>query len=353
MANNKSDHNSISNLKAKTYDKLFPNNGKSKRHLRILAIDGGGVKGYFTAYALKKLYDEFNINFVDEFDLVVGTSTGSIIGASLLMGFDYDEIYRQYNEFHDSMFKRNTIVDTLRMPLFPQYDSKFLKTSLENYFGDLTLRDLYDKSQKSFLFTATNYNEGKPVIFGSPNLSPLNSRYQRYLLKDAILSSAAAPLYFSPYSEEITDDWIVDGGIWSNNPLQVALMYALGDMGYAMDEISIFSFGQTFVEGVSVKPNVGRSLLKDFRNNELSVLYSATLLAQMNFSNLFCTSTLKERFFRYAPEMRVDNSKTDFITDKFKEYAHLYYEQNKEDVLYFLKNKVNRRYQKNDEKRYN
>lgn len=54
----------------------------SKR-FQILALDGGGIKGIFSAAFLAKIEEDLEIKVVDHFDLIVGTSTGGIIALGL------------------------------------------------------------------------------------------------------------------------------------------------------------------------------------------------------------------------------------------------------------------------------
>jgi patatin-like phospholipase/acyl hydrolase len=53
---------------------------------RILCLDGGGIKGVFTAAALARVEDQTKKRIVDHFDLICGTSTGGILAIGLGMG---------------------------------------------------------------------------------------------------------------------------------------------------------------------------------------------------------------------------------------------------------------------------
>ncbi len=328
-------------------------NNSDKKKLRILSIDGGGAKAYFTAYAIKKLKEEFDIDLFDYFDLFVGNSSGSVLISMILFDIHPNTIYYQFDAEGERMFEKETFLTTINSPLFAKYSNRVLKEQLNKLFGNITLKDLYKKFNKSFLITATNFNEGKPVIFGSPNIEGLNPRYQRYLLKEAIISSAAAPFFFSPFMEELTEDWIIDGGVWSNNPSLVGLMFATSHFKKNYDEIEMLSFGQSFVEDANFKPAKRSHVLRNFQSNEFSILYSASMLSQMNFHSLFTVKTLGERYFRYSPEKEIKDVRLDEINPDFKEYAHEYYEKNKKALVAFITEGKNQKYDKNSEKRYN
>ena len=64
------------------------------RQRRILAIDGGGIKGVFPASFLATVEDSIGNNVADYFDLIVGTSTGGIIALGLGLGLSAKEILR-------------------------------------------------------------------------------------------------------------------------------------------------------------------------------------------------------------------------------------------------------------------
>ena len=57
---------------------------------RVLSIDGGGIRGLYAAYILKRIHEELNIVYSDFFDLIVGTSTGSIIAGAIAVDGDCD-----------------------------------------------------------------------------------------------------------------------------------------------------------------------------------------------------------------------------------------------------------------------
>jgi hypothetical protein len=54
--------------------------------MKLLAIDGGGIRGIYASQVLERVQNEFNAEFHREFDLVAGTSTGSIIAAAIAFG---------------------------------------------------------------------------------------------------------------------------------------------------------------------------------------------------------------------------------------------------------------------------
>ena len=79
---------------------------------RILAIDGGGIKGVFPASFLATVEDTINDNIANYFDLIVGTSTGGIIALGLGLGLSAKDILEFYEKSAPHIFGGNCFCDT-------------------------------------------------------------------------------------------------------------------------------------------------------------------------------------------------------------------------------------------------
>src|ERR1700722_17996749 len=75
---------------------------------RILSLDGGGAKGFYTLGVLKEIEALAGRPLHEQFDLIFGTSTGAIIAALLALGSPVDEIHRLYKEYVPVVMKRRT-----------------------------------------------------------------------------------------------------------------------------------------------------------------------------------------------------------------------------------------------------
>lgn len=73
---------------------------------KILTIDGGGARGYFVAYILKRMKDDYNINYSEYFDMIAGTSTGSLIAGALGLGIEEQKIVDVYLNRKDYIFQK-------------------------------------------------------------------------------------------------------------------------------------------------------------------------------------------------------------------------------------------------------
>ena len=80
----------------------------SRRRFQLLALDGGGVRGIFTAALLAGLEEDVGSPVVDHFDLIVGTSTGGIIALALGAGLTPREILDFYVDERHAIFAPST-----------------------------------------------------------------------------------------------------------------------------------------------------------------------------------------------------------------------------------------------------
>ncbi len=115
---------------------------------RILAIDGGGVRGYLAASILANIESYLNrvtetsINLGARFDFIAGTSTGGIIAIGLALGLRAEAIRDLFVEFVPKVFgikNRRNVVKRLK---YPRYGSAELRGVFENVFRNTTLGDL-------------------------------------------------------------------------------------------------------------------------------------------------------------------------------------------------------------------
>ena len=245
---------------------------------RILALDGGGLKGVLSLGFLHRIErilkerhgNESSFRLCDYFDLIAGTSTGAIIAAVLAMGWTVEEIHEKYMILGQRVFEKSF----LRKGLFrAKYDKDKLDQELKKTFGADTLLG-GPELQTGLLIITKRIDSGSPwPISNNPEGKYFGSRTSGtigngdYPLWQVVRSSTAAPAYFDP--EKITikktdrdsvEGLFVDGGVSPfNNPALQALMYATID-GYGIrwplgsDNILLVSVGTGAAD-----PNVKKS----------------------------------------------------------------------------------------------
>lgn len=192
---------------------------------KIIAIDGGGIRGIFPAQILKRIKDELNIEFCENIQIIAGTSTGSIIAAALATEYPINKIVELYKTKGDEIFHRNYSgllnIRNWKGYFKSKYNNDYLKKALNGIFNDLTL----SQTKAKLMISASNISNGNVFIFKS-NYDPDFIRDKNTKIADAVLASCSAPTFFNPI--KIKEYLLADGGLWANNPSLIALTEAMG-----------------------------------------------------------------------------------------------------------------------------
>jgi patatin-like phospholipase/acyl hydrolase len=190
---------------------------QSRQKFRILSLDGGGIRGAFTASFLSSIEDHLANPLADHFDLIAGTSTGAIVAAGLALGHKASTIRDFYEVEGPKIFSApwwNFGV------LQSKYEQSKLSEALVGVFGNKRMRD----ANCRLIIPSINISGGQTVMFKTPHLPNMIRDPQR-LISDVLLATTAAP-YFLPQAH-LDDGTYVDGGLWANNPSMTAICEAL------------------------------------------------------------------------------------------------------------------------------
>jgi hypothetical protein len=200
---------------------------------RILAIDGGGVRGIFPAHILASLAKQLG-KLSGLFDLVAGTSVGAIVAAAIARDVDLDRLCTLYEAEAAAIFSRR--VGSVRGVVRSAYSSVALQKLLTDVFGEATFAEVPGR----LVVVATDVSNGTVFLMKSSYLSSF-VRDGDIRLKDGILASCAAPGYFDPV--RVKEYLLADGGLWGNNPSLIAYTEAVGKLGIKAEEVRILSLG--------------------------------------------------------------------------------------------------------------
>lgn len=204
---------------------------------RILALDGGGLRGIFTAAALTEAENAFGFAFVDCFDLLVGTSTGGIVALGLASGRTCREMLSFYREAGPLIFSNPR---RFRRLVGPKYDRSALDELLRRELGDTTrMNDL----SKPVCITAHELVRGNTRVWKDDHSAGLRWGGDQLVWKVAAATSAA-PTYFAPVQLGDADSHI-DGGVWGNNPAMVGITEAVRYARRELRDIRLLSVGTT------------------------------------------------------------------------------------------------------------
>lgn len=203
--------------------------------LRILSIDGGGIRGIVPATVLAALEDEAGRPICELFDLIAGTSTGGILALALTVPaaddatrprFTAEELVDLYVEEGPKIFDRSLLdrVRTVDGIADEKYRNDGLRDALDRYLGDARLRD----TLVDVLVTAYDTAERAPFFFRTTRADPPGWDWP---MASAALATATAPTYFEPV-RLVTPDGsrefsLIDGGVFATNPAMCALAETL------------------------------------------------------------------------------------------------------------------------------
>ena len=177
----------------------------------VLSLCGGGTSGYMSSSFLTNIEENLNISLGTKFDLVVGVSTGSILGSLICNDIKCSEISNIYKESHKNVFYKKY---WFRVILKSLYKNEDLEKEIMSYFGNSTI----DSLPTNFMTYALSLSNPKlKTVF-------FKSWKDKVKLKDAIISSCSAPIAFEPTC--IEDDFYIDGGLSLNDPTLCAYVEA-------------------------------------------------------------------------------------------------------------------------------
>jgi predicted acylesterase/phospholipase RssA len=212
--------------------------GLSRDRFQILSLDGGGLRGMFTAAVLAQLEEDHGIRVVDHFDLVAGTSTGGIIALGLGMGMSPRQILQFYTEHGHRIFRNRSGLRGARHWIRSKYSERPLRDALAQVFGDRLLGE----STKRLVIPAYDLGASDVYLFRTPHLCHLRRDWRERAV-DVALSTAAAPTYFP--TMPLRGARLIDGGVFANNPVMVAITEAVGPLGIDLSNVKAFSVGTT------------------------------------------------------------------------------------------------------------
>jgi patatin-like phospholipase/acyl hydrolase len=208
---------------------------------QILSLDGGGIKGLFSAAVLAKWEEDLACVLTDHFDLIVGTSTGGIVALGLGLGLRPREIVQFYLGQGDKIFPNGwtSLYRTARQFVRSKFSPTPLRIALQNCFGE----KLLGHSTKRLAIPSYDLGQGDVRVFKTAHHERLRRDFKLPAWKIA-LATSAAPTFF-PAFREIEERRLIDGGVWANNPVMLATVEAMAVLKVPRENISALSLGTT------------------------------------------------------------------------------------------------------------
>ncbi|MEO0817542.1 MAG: patatin-like phospholipase family protein [Pseudomonadota bacterium] len=219
---------------------------------RILALDGGGIRGLLTCGILRHIEDTLrerippgperdSFVLADYYDFIGGTSTGSIVAAWLALGKPVKDLQDLYMTMGSEIFASPRVLPQI---FVSRFDADKLDDQLRTHLGDMTLDT--DALKTGLGVTAKRMDSGSAwVITNNPKAkfwerSDENDRPNKdYVLRNVVRASAAAPAYFDHVEVQIEDGAepgaFMDGAVAGLNNPSVAFWLYTTLAGYGLE----------------------------------------------------------------------------------------------------------------------
>jgi predicted acylesterase/phospholipase RssA len=205
--------------------------------LRVLSLDGGGAKGFYTLGVLKEIEAMIGCPLWQKFDLVYGTSTGAIIAALVCLGHPVDDMLALYRKHVVRVMrswlpsKKTAALEALSAEVFENKDFSAFKTDIG--------------------IVCTDWDSDRPKIFKT-NKRQAYRQVASFVpgfgckIGEAVHASCSAYPFFwkktivTPSGERYE---LADGGFCANNPALYAIADATHSLGHARQDVRVVSIG--------------------------------------------------------------------------------------------------------------
>jgi len=259
---------------------------------RILALDGGGAKGFYTLGVLKEIEAMLGCPLYKRFDLVFGTSTGAIIAALIALGYEVDQIHNLYKE---------------HVPRIMACKSATAKTSaLQSLAKEVFKEKTFEDVMTGIGIVATRWMTERPMIFKG-NVAQAHGRKGTFKpgfgvnIADAVQASCSAYPFFEKkviVTESGDKIELIDGGYCANNPTLFAVADATVALKRDRKDIRVVNIG------VGIYPEPKPGFLMRIAKKWLAV----QLLQKTLEINTQSMDQLRDILFKDIPTIRISDT---------------------------------------------
>ena len=288
-----------------------------------MSLDGGGARGIYAAQILASIEKTSGLAVKDQFDLIAGTSTGSIIAGTAAADIPLETVVNLFERHSARIFKKRLFH---RGIFRSKYPSGPLREMVQSNLPAVTMGEI----STPLLITSSDISTGGVYVFKSSYMEELGEPYARdgdVTLRDAILASCAAPTYFDPV--QVGRPLLADGGLWANNPSILAVTEAISKFGRSIEQIHILSIGT----GRAVNFYRRRRFWGIATGWGRTKLVSYFLDLQCQSSTNMARLILEDRYVRLDPDIDDwDLDDTDHL-DNLKALADRDFARSSEDIM--------------------
>ena len=273
---------------------------------RVLSLDGGGAKGFYTLGVLREIEGLIGCPLYERFDLIFGTSTGAIIAALLALGKSVEEVHILYKRYVPEIMQKKKA----------RARSAALANLSEQVFG----RVMFDAVKTNVGIVCTRWIEERPMIFKG-SIAQAHGRQGTFKpgfgcsIGDAVQASCSAFPFFDRKTV-ITSAGdhveLIDGGYCANNPTLYAVADAIVSMRRLPENVRVVSVG------VGVYPEPTRGWFEKAR--WINKLLSVQLLQKTLEINTQSMDQLRVILFKQIATIRISDtfSEPHMATDLFE-----------------------------------
>lgn len=200
--------------------------------MKILSLDGGGMKGVYACAFLANLERHFGKPTYEIFDLIAGTSTGGLIALGFAAGMSASEMLDFYRKHGPVIFNRKPYRGKVggykkqwrQLKKGHCYSADPLEKALKDMFGERKLKD----SKVLLCIPAVKVTDCQPKVFKASRVAAFTNDSEISMVSVA-LATSAAPGYLpiARIKDPVHTASYVDGGLWANNPSLVGLTEAI------------------------------------------------------------------------------------------------------------------------------
>lgn len=263
---------------------------------RLLSLDGGGAKGFYTLGALKEIEALVGCRLSQKFNLIFGTSTGAIIAALLGLGKSVNEV--------DELYRTHVV--KVMGAWRPSEKTAALEALATEVFGDLK----FDAFKTDMGIVGTRWKEERPIIFKTSVGQAYAGRASfdpgfGATIADAVIGSCSAYPFFqrkfvtTGHGERVE---VRDGGFVANNPVLYAIADATEALGISRKAVRAVSIGV----GEYPTPTLPVWSLRKWA----SKLPTMKFLQKTLEINTQSMDQLRSTLFREVPTIRINNRYT-------------------------------------------
>ncbi|MEZ5406313.1 MAG: patatin-like phospholipase family protein [Verrucomicrobiia bacterium] len=276
-----------------------PVSTKAVAPFRILSLDGGGAKGFYTLGILEEIEAMTEKRLYECFDLIYGTSTGAIIAALLARGEKATDVRSLYEKHVPDIMKGTNAKER----------SEALRSLAHTVFENQT----YEVFKTRIGIVATNWQDERPKIFKILKDQAFGSKgsfvpFWGCTVADAVIASCSAYPFFDRHTVKTsTGDSIElgDGGFCANNPTLYALCDATGALKLSRENLRVVSLGVGSYPEPSFLKKVGRirggwGMIRHGFNSDF--------LQKILGTNTCSMEVLRSLMFKDVPTIRISDS---------------------------------------------